>query len=120
MTYLMRGSCETRSCSASTPLSRPCRGSLVMSMAVTTPSSLGLWSDARAECAASPMVPSLATLRPGAIAFTCLRNVSRDCATRQFMFALPLNFPVASRSSLDDATGPDAMRNRSNRKAKGV
>jgi len=42
ITYLMRGSFDSRSISASAPASTPCAGSCVMSIAVTTLLALGL------------------------------------------------------------------------------
>src|SRR5690606_15665416 len=87
MIYLIRWSPEALSASASLPASTPLAGSWVMSIAVTTPTepsvTHGLWSDVRAACAASPILPSLALLRFGASASIWARRVSNDLATRQ-------------------------------------
>src|SRR6476659_763219 len=88
ITYLMRGSLESRRISASSPASTPCRGSWVMSIAVTPPYLFGLWSDGLAGGEVSPIVPAFDLSRPGAIASIWLRNLRRLSAVRKLMAGL--------------------------------
>jgi hypothetical protein len=64
-------------------MSAPCFGSWVKSRAQTMPSPFGLWSELLDRCAASPLVPSDFTDRPGAIRSISPLRTSRLRAARQ-------------------------------------